>query len=131
MHAETAQQESHLDLSALVQINDEILLLQKIIERGLELCSPANRHVPAQQLSARCEQVKHSVHSLTVLSPMLDCFNQMGNITFLRRLAGQSGEKVPALEILDTYRKYFQSILQASKPIAEGLSRLKLDPLDN
>jgi hypothetical protein len=125
MHAQAAQQESDLDLSALVRINEEVRQLQTIIERGLELCSPAHRHVPAQQLSARCEQVKHSVHSLAALSPILDCFNQMGNITFLRRLACQAAKTVPVQEIQDTYREYFQSIRQASQPIAEALSRLK------
>ncbi len=124
-YAEAIEQNPALDLSVLTRIKEEDRQLQGIIRQGLDLCRPENLHLPVRELAARCERVKQSVHSLTHLAPLLDCFNQMGAFSFLRRQAAQSGAKVSNREIQESYLEYFQSISTASKTIEDGLSRLK------
>jgi hypothetical protein len=64
---------------------------------------------------------------LTNLAPLLDCFNQMGNVSFLRQhraLVSKPGAKPAPQELRAIYLELFQSLADTAKILAEALSHL-------
>lgn len=115
------------DMALLEEIRQEALKIPSILEKGLRLDCPESARMPSQDLIRRCERVKNEVRALKRLAPVLDCFNQMGNVAFLRARAAQSGRPVSSREILDVYLEYFRSVKRAAQPVEEALSRLLPD----
>jgi hypothetical protein len=115
-----------VDARLLVTMGEESGRLQLILEQAFHECRDGQPLQPAAQLSERLEGLKKSVLSLPRLAPLLEKFNQLGNVSFLRRrsvLASQS--RVTACEIRDLYHDYFRSIAKASGPITQALTQLK------
>jgi len=111
--------------STLADLEMEVRRLPGILARGFALCDQKDTALDPRDWAARCEQVKHEVYSLAKLAPMLDCFNQMGNISFLRKKDAQASRHASADEIRELYREYFHSLAQAAEPIRAALSRLR------
>ena len=60
------------------------------------------------------------------LAPLLEKFNQLGNVSFLRRRSALASQpRITACEIQDLYHDYFRSVAKASEPITQALIQLK------
>ena len=116
-----------MDLAILARLRAESNQLQGILERGFALCREADSGSPAPEWSVRLDRARQSVYQLTNLAPLLDCFNQMGNVSFLRQhraLVSKPGSKPAPRELSAIYFELFQSLANAAKILAEALSRL-------
>jgi hypothetical protein len=114
------------DFSSLRALQAELALLTEILEEGIHLCDHPAPAVPIHKVRKDLERVKESIYGLTKLAPLLDCFNQMGIVRFLRRCASLTSPhaKPDVMELKDTYLEYFRSMDLASGIIREGLSSL-------
>jgi hypothetical protein len=105
----------------------EITALQDVLKLGLQLCDGRAAYSP-EDLTKRLEATKDSIYYNPHLAPLVDCLNQMGNFTFLRRRRTLShpGATVNLLpEIKATYSEYFISVQQASDKIKKALSQIE------
>jgi hypothetical protein len=124
LFAEAAPRDSEVDTTLLEKIRQEILMLPAILGEGFDLGRKARSGMSVREIARSCERVKQAVHALTRLAPILDCFNQTGNIAFLRRRAAQTDQDASAREILDQYLDYFQSIANAAQPVENAIRKL-------
>ncbi len=127
LYADAARTEPHMDLAILARLRAESNQLQGILERGFALCREADSGSPAPEWSVRLDRARQSVYQLTNLAPLLDCFNQMGNVSFLRQhraLVSKPGSRPAPQELRAIYFELFQSLANAAKILAEALSRL-------
>ncbi len=108
-------------------LSDEMLSLQGIIRSGLQLCTDKET-CPAHELHGKLEAFKESIYRNSHLAPLLDCLNQMGNITFLRKqrsLCRQGVEGTSIPEIKSCYADYFNSIREALAKIERALWQIE------
>jgi hypothetical protein len=120
-----------LNLETLI---GEAAAVEDSLNLGFRLCETDTGH-SAEELLKRLEAVKKSIYYNPRLAPLLDCFNQMGNVTFLRRrhnLSRQSHSSPPLMEIQNIYSDYFFSVREALNKITKVLlqiqANLKLEP---
>jgi hypothetical protein len=69
----------------------------------------------------RLEATKESIYFNPRIAPLLDCFNQMGNVTFLRKrhdITRNTTGGPGIAEIKNVYKDYFMSV-------REGLGRIR------
>jgi hypothetical protein len=109
----------------LAELRAEVRQVRDVIRRGAELCSGRGTIDPAR--ADRLERVRSSVYRCRRLAPLLDAFNQLGNLAFLRgraalEAAGRAGAQAPDRRSL--YLAYFGSLEEALQPIADSLERL-------
>jgi hypothetical protein len=105
----------------------EITALQDVLQLGFQLCEAKTAYSP-EDLTKRLEATKDSIYYNPHLAPLVDCLNQMGNFTFLRRrrALSQPGATVNLLpEIRATYLEYFISVRQALDTIKKALSQIE------
>jgi hypothetical protein len=113
-----------VDLSVLA---GEVNAFQDILKRGLEFCRPESGY-SAQDLMKRLESVKGSIYFNPHLAPLIDSFNQMGNVDFLRKRhvllqKPLSDDNLPVIRSL--YLEYFKSVGEAFAKIKQGLSKIE------
>lgn len=116
--------------SVMVPIRNDSLRLRELLSRGKEICR-ADAHFPAESLLQALERVKSSIYRNARVAPLLDTFNQMGNVTFLRRqatFAHSSGSASDPTSIQHAYSDFFDSMLSALDVIDSAISRLVLPP---
>ena len=116
-----------MDLAILARLRDESNQLQGLLERGFALCREAESGSPAPEWSVRLDRARQSVYQLTHLAPLLDCFNQMGNVSFLRQhkaVAPRPDSRPAPGELSALYHAWFQSLANAAKILVEALARL-------
>jgi len=115
---------SGVNISAL---SDEMLSLQGIIRSGLQLCSDKDACSVAQ-LPKRLEAIKESIYGNPHLAPLIDCLNQLGNITFLRtqRSFARQGAGVPSTaDLKSCYLSYFKSVQECLGKIERALWQIE------
>jgi hypothetical protein len=124
---EAAQQDSLLysdvDLSTLM---GEIVALQDALKLGSQICA-AGEVYSQQDLIKRLETTKESIYYNPHLAPLLDCLNQMGNVTFLRRqrnISRQPPGTHLSPEIIGIYSEYFSSVREALAKVEKALSKI-------
>jgi hypothetical protein len=113
-----------INLSVLME---EMASIQGILSRGSRICE-MNEDSSSETLMKRLEDTQQSIYSNLHLAPLLDCFNQMGNYTFLRKRHAISRKPPDANlkdEIRNAYSEYFSSIREASARIDSALHRIK------
>jgi len=96
------------------------------LRRGRRLCETQNGH-SSDELIKKLEAAKQSIYGNPRLAPLLDCLNQMGNVTFLRKLRGASQSSKDASTIKDIYSEYFTSVDLALSKVGEALSKIASD----
>lgn len=117
---------SGVNLSVLT---GEAMALQDILKMGAELCNE-NSSLAPEDLLKRLEHTKSSIYLNPHIAPLLDSFNQMGNIQFLRKRRAISQQTItPSLlpEIRKVYLEFFTSVDTALAKIKTGLSRIRSD----
>jgi len=115
-----------VDTSLLMTMGEESGRLQQILEQAFHECRDSQSLHSAARLSERLEGLKKSVLSLPRLAPLLEKFNQLGNVLFLRRRSALASQpRITACEIQDLYHDYFRSVAKASEPITRALIQLK------
>jgi hypothetical protein len=105
----------------------EITALQDVLKLGFQLIDGKAAHSP-EDLTKRLEATKNSIYYNPHLAPLIDCLNQMGNFTFLRRRRSLSDALVTVNllpEIKATYSEYFISVQQALDKIKKALSQIE------
>jgi hypothetical protein len=115
---------SGVDLSVLA---GEVVAFQDILSRGLEFCNSGNGY-SAQDLMKRLESVKGSIYFNPHLAPLIDSFNQMGNVDFLRKrhaLLQKPLSNASVSVIQSLYSDYFRSVGEAFAKIRHGLSKIE------
>jgi hypothetical protein len=102
--------------------------LQDILRFGFELCR-GNNASSAEDLLKRLESTKQSIYLNPHLAPLLDSFNQMGNVDFLRKWRTLSQQPNPNLlpDIKKVFAEYFASVKSALTKITKALSRIESD----
>jgi hypothetical protein len=117
---------SGVDLSVL---SGEILTLQDILRFGFELCR-GNNASSAEDLLKRLESTKQSIYLNPHLAPLLDSFNQMGNVDFLRKWRTLSQQQLNSNlmpDIKKVFAEYFASVKSALTKIKKALSGIESD----
>ncbi len=115
-----------LDLSTL-ELESEVI--KGTLDVGLTLCESSDVCSP-QDLLKRLEATKESIYLNSHLAPLLDCYNQMGNVAFLRKrnaLSRQTIDKSISRPIRDTYAAYFMSVQEALAKIDKALQLITAD----
>jgi hypothetical protein len=108
-------------------LSGELAAIRDVLAGGFRLCEEKSAHSP-QELLKRLEAAKQSIYFNPHLSPLLDCFNQMGNVTFLRKRNGIARQaKDPGLAgiIKDAYLEYFTSVRKALEIIDKALIQIQ------
>lgn len=101
--------------------------LQNALNKGLDICQKAVREAPAS-LGGQLEEIKRSLYGHKRLAPLLDTFNQMGNVAFLRKnheISRQPQTEGQVLAIKDMYAEYFASVRDALAKIGPALQEMK------
>jgi hypothetical protein len=76
----------------------------------------------------RLETTKQAIYCNPHLSPLLDCFNQMGNFVFLRKrngIAKQARDPNLGQILKHIYSEYFLSVRKALETIGNALSQIE------
>ena len=105
----------------------ELAAMQDVLTTGFRLCTGKTPYSPPELLQ-RLEATKQSIYYNPHISPLVDCFNQMGNFTFLRKrngLAKQSREPNLQQAIRDIYSEYFSSVRKTLETIGKALSSIE------
>ncbi len=112
-----------VNLSVLV---GEMAAIQKNLEHGLQLCA-SGCGGSAEILMKRLEAIKDSIYYNPHLAPLLDCLNQMGNVTFLRKrkdIFQGSARQNMLSNIMNTYAQYFISVREALDKIEKAVQQI-------
>ncbi len=116
---------SAVPYDTLGKITAEAHELQTVVEQAFEACLKIDPACSDRNLLKRLEKWKESVRALTMLAPLIDNFNQMGNVAFIRGYNALKLQPTVKLhEVRDLYLDYFSSVDAASKPILQSLTRL-------
>ncbi|HYK88172.1 MAG TPA: 6-hydroxymethylpterin diphosphokinase MptE-like protein [Acidobacteriota bacterium] len=104
-------------------IREESAALSRILKRGLGMCDDITR-TDAGDIFRRLEVVKADIYSNIHIAPIVDCFNQMGNVTFLRNQAALTklpGKAASAEAVRSVYREYFETVQKCLQKIDTAL----------
>jgi hypothetical protein len=113
----------------LSTLKGEMAAIRDILNLGSRICE-TNKDLTSEALMKRLEDTKQSIYYNPHLAPLLDCFNQMGNYTFLRKQNAISRKPMNADlkdEIKSTYLEYFTSVRKASARIVKALRQIEAD----
>jgi hypothetical protein len=106
-------------------LTGELAAIEDTLKAGLRLCKPNGRESP-QGIIRRLDGLRESIHYNVHVAPIVDCFNQIGNFTFLRKkseLEGlNSADLLPAM--LQIYSEYFISVREALMKISKALRQI-------
>ena len=120
---ENITRSSTLNLRVFLKESD---VLARAIKRGLEICG-ASKQTDSSEVLRQLERVRATIHANRHVAPIVDCFNQMGNIAFLRKQAGlarRAGGMSPASTIRGMYREYFETVQQSLQRIDKALLQI-------
>ncbi len=127
---ESSRESSLLYVGAnLSLLSGELAAIRDILATGFQLCEVQNAY-SAQELMKRLEAAKQSIYFNPHMAPLVDCFNQMGNFTFLRKRNGLAKQlRDPDLPRIakDIYSEYFTSVHKALETLNKALSRIQAD----
>jgi hypothetical protein len=112
-----------VDLSRLL---GESISIREVLRKGLSLCESNGIHSPGELMN-QLEGAKESIYIASHLAPLMDCLNQMGNFSFLRRRnaivrEGLNSQLLP--ELCATYSEYFSSVRAALSKIDIALLQI-------
>jgi len=108
-------------------LKKEARAVASLAEQGIRLCETAPLRFDAQ-IGSRLQRIRDAILSNNHIIPLIDCFNQMGNLTFLRKCAEAAGDKgtdLPKSKHEIAYKEYFESIREASGTIYPALSLIE------
>jgi hypothetical protein len=111
----------------LPSLKGEMAAIQDILNLGSRICE-MNGDLSSEALMKRLEETKQSIYYNPHLAPLLDCFNQMGNFTFLRKRHAIFQKTMDAglkNEISSAYLEYFSSVRKASARIDNALRHIE------
>ena len=112
------------DISLLVA---ESYSVRNILTQGFRLCGPKTK-LTAPDLSRKLEDAKDTIYCNKHIASLLDCLNQMGNVTFLRKRKEwkrQSNGEAAIQELKNIYAEYFTSVRHALNEIQKSLKKIK------
>ncbi len=116
-----------IDADILDQLEQESARIAKILQSGERLCSKQERAEPSK-LQRQLAGIKDSIYSSRRMAPLLDSFNQVGNVTFLRkreRLNMMNTGPQFGDELRSVYADYFESVEEARATLGSALRRLR------
>lgn len=112
---------------SLALLEKEQRSLQSVIFQGLNFCESQTELSP-QAIMKELEKVNSAIYSHRKLAPLIDSFNQMGNVNFLRKkhqLLQLSQEMSLIPDIKKAYSEFYRSYQQALSIIGNALAQLK------
>lgn len=107
---------------AMATLMRELAAIEEALDRGVQLCESGGD----LQLLERLESTRSAISGNPHLASLIDSFNQMGNVMFLRKrqdLQQQRSTK-PTSEIRAVYLEYFRSIREAMNTIGSALKSI-------
>lgn len=110
-------------------LQGELASLQKAMNQGIQICQPETG-TSRQTLMKSLEEINSSIYFHKHLAPLVDSFNQMGNVTFLRKRHGIRQELQEANSVADiksVYLEYYVSVREALSVIGKALSQIQAD----
>jgi hypothetical protein len=108
-------------------LSGELAAITHVLDTGAQLCEGIHDYAP-QELMKRLETTKQAIYCNPHLSPLLDCFNQMGNFVFLRKrngIAKQARDPNLGQILKHIYSEYFLSVRKALETIGNALSQIE------
>ncbi len=111
-------------LEKLVQESET---LSASLATGREICL-ARPSEADMDLIRKLEGIKESIYEARLLAPLIDSFNQMGNLTFLRSIAAWNKKSQVAADpngLKKTYLEYFESVLSSLQVLSEALGKIR------
>ncbi len=111
----------------LERLQHESIGVAESLKSGARLCEKPGL-VQASSLHRQLEGIKDSIYANRHMAPLLDSFNQVGNVTFLRnrdRLNRVSARPGFSDELRNVYGAYFSSVAKARTNLDSTLNRLR------
>lgn len=117
------------DTSTLAILQRESELIRQILTKGQDLCGSPYPYALGH-LVRQLEDLKDSIYTHTHLAPLLDNFNQMGNVAFLREQKRFKQDPAGSgAEIRNIYRRHFDSVLAALMRIDSAVAALTVNEI--
>jgi hypothetical protein len=112
--------------SLIERLEEESRELARILEKGMAVARHAEGETPAA-LFARLDQIKDSTYrKAPELASLLDGFNQVGNVAFLRSRNRLARTQSPTVEGIRTaYVEYFSAVRAALDAVLPSLAELR------
>jgi hypothetical protein len=110
----------------IATLQSEAGQIHAILAKGKALCKPGFPD-EIKSLLPQLEGLKESIYARRNMAQLLDCFNQMGNVAFLReqrKLMRDSNPSSSQVAAVESYGRYFESVLQALMRIETAVSSL-------
>ncbi|MBN2244042.1 MAG: motility associated factor glycosyltransferase family protein [Acidobacteria bacterium] len=101
--------------------------VRKTLAQGFRLCSP-KVNFPGGDLRRKLENTKQNIYENKNIAPLLDCLNQMGNVTFLRRRErwdDRPDKGGAILELKNLYSEYLTTVGQALDEVEKSLKQIQ------
>ncbi len=114
------------DSRALIELKQECEQMRELVRQGQGICrqNDAQGSIGAVK---RLEAVKAGIYANARVAGIVDAFNQMGNVTFLRKMNSVKMSSIDAAsipEIIKVYSEYLDSVMQATDKISSALGRI-------
>lgn len=130
LYTRAASSKAEPESEAIVPLKSESRNLRAVLCRGRDLCNSRSACPPDELLRA-LESAKRDIYSNQRLAPLLDSFNQMGNVAFLRKQAAfkpELGKSCNVAQVKSAYLEYFDSVLKALEVVESALATLESRP---
>jgi len=113
---------------SLAALTAEFDVVERLVASGIESCE-CSSGTNSGEMCSQLRAIKDSIILNTRIVHLLDCFNQVGNLTFLRRSAALNLERIssglsPAFQAI--YSDYFRSIESALSRIRPAIEQIEL-----
>lgn len=108
---------------AMATLKGELAAIEDALDRGMQLCETGG----GPQILKRLEATQTALCGNPHMSSLIDSFNQMGNVVFLRKRHSLQAQQSPEREqeIRSVYREYFRSVREALNPIGSALKSIE------
>lgn len=116
------EEPGNIDTALLSRLDAEHVRLRRLLSRGLDLCRASTR--PAD-MAGRLNKVRQAIYDLKTLMPLVDRFNQMGNLRFMRRLDSRSSGGNPPEDVQGAYQEFLESIAGVAQQLAPQFAALR------
>jgi hypothetical protein len=107
-------------------LKSESMFVEESLEQGFQICRDCSLG-QNRDLLGRLEQAKEQIYEAVHLAGLIDSFNQMGNLNFLRAKSklGKSLDNHGSTEdAAECYREYFESVRSALGVISQAIAKI-------
>ncbi len=122
-----ADRKRNADNRALIGLKQEFEQVRELVRQGRDICrqSAMQRSISAVK---QLEAVKAGIYANAGFAEIVDAFNQMGNVIFLRKMSSVKTSPIETTqigEIISTYSEYLESVAQAIEKLDTAFTKIE------